>query len=52
METTFKVYRFDPENGRKPDFAMYTVDLPDSATVIDGPRHIRDELDPSLAFRA
>ena len=52
METTFKVYRFDPENGRKPDFAMYTVDLPDSATVIDGLRHIRDELDPSLAFRA
>ena len=52
METTFEVYRFDPENGRKPAFATYTVDLPDSATVMDGLRHIRDELDPSLAFRA
>ena len=52
METTFKVYRFDPENGRQPDFATYQVDLPDSATVMDGLRHIRDELDPSLAFRA
>ena len=52
METTFKVYRFDPENGRKPDFAMYTVDLPHSATVMDGLRHIRDELHPSLELRA
>jgi succinate dehydrogenase/fumarate reductase-like Fe-S protein len=52
METTFKVYRFDPENGGKPDFATYQVDLPDSATVMDGLRHIRDEQDPSLAFRA
>jgi len=52
METTFKVYRFDPENGSKPDFATYQVDLPDSATVMDGLRQIRDEQDPSLAFRA
>ena len=52
METTFRVYRFDPENGSKSDFATYQVDLPDSATVMDGLRHIRDEQDPSLAFRA
>ncbi len=52
METTFKVYRFDPESGSTPDFATYQVALPDSATVMDGLRQIRDEQDPSLAFRA
>ncbi|MBI3758014.1 MAG: succinate dehydrogenase/fumarate reductase iron-sulfur subunit [Deltaproteobacteria bacterium] len=52
MQTTFKVYRFDPEQQNQSHFMTYAVDLPDAATVVDALTHIRDEQDPSLAFRA
>src|SRR5262245_10740640 len=52
MQTTFKVYRFDPEKHQQSHFMTYPVDVPNSATVLDGLTHIRDEQDPSLAFRA
>jgi succinate dehydrogenase / fumarate reductase iron-sulfur subunit len=52
MQTTFKVYRFDPEQHEPARFVTYPVDLPPSATVVEGLSYIRDELDPGLAFRA
>lgn len=52
MQTTFKVYRFDPEQHESSRFVTYPVDLTPSASVVDGLSYIRDELDPSLAFRA
>ncbi len=52
MQTTFKVYRFDPEQQQPSHFMTYAVELPESATVVEALTHIRDEQDPSLAFRA
>jgi succinate dehydrogenase / fumarate reductase, iron-sulfur subunit len=51
MQVTFKVYRKDPEKDGKPGRANYTVDVPDGATVLESLFKIRDEMDPSLAFR-
>jgi succinate dehydrogenase / fumarate reductase iron-sulfur subunit len=52
MQTTFKVYRFDPEQPGHARLATYSVELPESASIVDGLASIRDEQDPSLAFRA
>jgi succinate dehydrogenase/fumarate reductase iron-sulfur protein len=52
MHTTFKVSRFDPEKHEQAQFVTYTVDLSSAETVLAGLTHIRDEQDPSLAFRA
>jgi len=52
MQTTFNIYRFDPEKHEPSRFVTYPVDLLPSATVVAGLSYIRDELDPGLAFRA
>lgn len=52
MQTTFKVHRFDPEQPELARLATYVVELPESASIVDGLTYIRDEQDPSLAFRA
>lgn len=49
---TFDVYRKEPEAGAKPYRSEYAVELPETASVIDGLLKIRDEQDPGLAFRA
>ena len=51
MQVTFKVYRKDPEKDGKPGRSNYIVDVPDGATVLESLFKIRDEMDPSLAFR-
>src|SRR5262245_9658030 len=52
MQTTFKVSRFDPETHEQAQFVTYAVALSPTASVLDGLKFIRDEQDPSLAFRA
>lgn len=52
MQVTFKIYRKDPEKDGKPSRSNYTLELAENATVLDGLFKIRDELDPTLAFRA
>lgn len=52
MQVTFKVHRYDPEKDGKAAQQTYQVDLPDYATVLDGLIRVREEQDPSLAFRA
>lgn len=52
MQTTFKVHRFDPEQPEHARLATYVVELPESASIVDGLTYICDEQDPSLAFRA
>jgi succinate dehydrogenase / fumarate reductase iron-sulfur subunit len=52
MQTIFKVHRFDPEQPEPARLATYRVELPESASIVDGLAYIRDEQDPSLAFRA
>ena len=52
MEIIFKVKRFDPdEGGSDSHWQEYTVDLDDSATVLDGLIKIREEVDGTLTLR-
>ena len=52
MQVTFSVKRFDPEaNNAAPRFQTYTLDMDDSATVLDGLIRIREEMDGSLTLR-
>lgn len=52
MEVTFKVKRLDPEGPNpQPYFQEYTLDMPDSGTVLDGLIRIREEMDGTLTLR-
>ncbi|MCW2706670.1 MAG: frdB 2 [Frankiales bacterium] len=46
-----RVARYRPETDDKPHFADYDVPLRKDWTVLDGLNHVKNELDPSLAFR-
>lgn len=49
---TFKVYRYDPEDGNNPRVDTYQVDLDDCGPmVLDAIIKIKDEVDSSLTFR-
>jgi fumarate reductase iron-sulfur subunit len=48
---SLRVARYCPETDKKPHFQDYAVPLRRDWTVLDGLNHIKDELDPSLAFR-
>jgi len=48
----FKVYRYDPENGRNPRLDTFEIDLDDCAPmVLDALIKIKTELDSGLTFR-
>jgi succinate dehydrogenase / fumarate reductase iron-sulfur subunit len=47
----FHVTRYNPENGRVPYVKTYQVPVREGMTVLDGLHYIKDELDPSLAWR-
>ncbi len=49
---TFKVYRWNPDDGNNPRLDTYAVDLDSCGPmVLDGVIKIKDEIDPSLTFR-
>lgn len=49
---TFRIYRWDPEDGANPRIDTYVVDLESCGPmVLDALIRIKDEVDPSLAFR-
>jgi len=52
MQSIFKVSRFNPETDEKAQLMTYPITIAEGATVLDGLKSIRDEHDPSLAFRA
>ena len=48
----FKVYRYDPEDGRNPRWDTYEVDLDACGPmVLDALLYIKNSIDPTLAFR-
>jgi len=49
---TFKIQRYDPEEGSSPHFQEFTVPLSPSLTVLNGLQYIKANLDGSLSFRA
>jgi succinate dehydrogenase / fumarate reductase iron-sulfur subunit len=49
---TFRIYRWNPEDGANPRIDTYFVDLDDCGPMIlDALLYIKDKVDPSLAFR-
>ena len=51
MTTTFKVFRYDPDNGRGPRFQEFEVETHKGMTILEGLFYILETHDPSLAFR-
>jgi len=51
MKTLFKILRFDPLQDEKPYFQEFLHEPGPYDTVLDALRDIRDEQDPTLAFR-
>jgi succinate dehydrogenase / fumarate reductase iron-sulfur subunit len=47
----FHVTRFNPETDRAPYIKTYTVPVREGMTVLDGLHYIKDNLDPTLAWR-
>src|SRR6195952_326065 len=49
---TFKVYRYDPESGQNPRWDTYDVAFDQCGPmVLDAIIHIKNTMDPTLAFR-
>lgn len=49
---TFKIYRYDPENGENPRLDTYTIDLEQCGPMLlDALIKIKDEIDSTLTFR-
>ena len=49
---TFKIYRYDPENGQNPRWDTYDVDVGSCGPmVLDALIFIKNTMDPTLAFR-
>ncbi|GAG17839.1 unnamed protein product, partial [marine sediment metagenome] len=51
MARSFKIFRFDPDNGREPHFQTFQVEATEGMTVLEGIFWILENVDPSLAFR-
>ncbi len=49
---TFKIYRWNPDDGQNPRVDSYTIDLDDCGPmVLDALIKIKNEIDPTLTFR-
>ncbi len=49
---TFKIYRYNPEDGNNPSWDNYTIDLDKCGPmVLDALIYIKNEIDPTLSFR-
>jgi succinate dehydrogenase / fumarate reductase iron-sulfur subunit len=48
---TLRVFRFDPDVDKKPHFDQYTISVPEPVSVLVLLSRIRQEQDPTLAFR-
>jgi succinate dehydrogenase / fumarate reductase iron-sulfur subunit len=51
MQTTLKVYRYDPESGQEGHYQEFNVDLPEYGSVLDGLLEVRDNVDGTLSLR-
>ncbi|MEZ5921208.1 MAG: succinate dehydrogenase iron-sulfur subunit [Parvularculaceae bacterium] len=48
---TFKIYRYDPEDGENPRVDIYEIDMSGVSMVLDALIKIKNEIDPTLSFR-
>jgi succinate dehydrogenase / fumarate reductase iron-sulfur subunit len=51
MEITLRIERYDPEKDLRPRLETFTIDIDPSFRVLDALHQVKDELDPTLAFR-
>jgi succinate dehydrogenase / fumarate reductase iron-sulfur subunit len=51
MQVNLRVRRLDPETTGEPHYQSYSIDTPESATVLDSLLQVREEVDGTLAFR-
>jgi len=51
MRVNLRVRRLDPEATGEPYYQSYSIDTPESATVLDSLLQVREEVDGTLAFR-
>jgi succinate dehydrogenase/fumarate reductase iron-sulfur protein len=51
MAITFKILRFDPEADAAPYFQEFIHEPRTSDSILDALKEIRDEQDPTIAFR-
>jgi succinate dehydrogenase / fumarate reductase iron-sulfur subunit len=51
MRVNLRVRRLDPEIAGEPYFQPYSIDAPESATILDSLIQVREEVDGTLAFR-
>jgi succinate dehydrogenase / fumarate reductase, iron-sulfur subunit len=47
----FRIWRFDPADGREAHYQEYSLDVPDGMTVLEALLRIQEEQDGTLAFR-
>jgi succinate dehydrogenase / fumarate reductase iron-sulfur subunit len=51
MQTTLKVYRFNPETDKEPHYDSFTIDAEPEDRVLDLLEKVRDDYDATQAFR-
>jgi succinate dehydrogenase / fumarate reductase iron-sulfur subunit len=51
MQVTLKVFRFNPEQDKKPYFASYDVDVDPTDRVLDVMEYVKGHIDGTLSFR-
>jgi len=51
-KVTFRIKRFNPKKDERPYYKDYTIDVPKGMTILEALQYIKDNIDPTLAFRA
>ncbi len=51
MEVTLKIFRYNPESGKKPHYEKYTVEAEPTDRVLDLLEYIKGNFDGTLSFR-
>src|SRR5512136_2302004 len=51
MQVTLKIFRFNPEQDRKPHYESYQVEAQPTDRVLDLMEYVKGHLDGSLSFR-
>ncbi len=49
---TFRIKRFNPQKDEKPYYQEFTIEVPKGMTILEALQFIKDNIDPSLSFRA
>ena len=51
MKTTLRIYRYDSDKNKSPNYSDFKIKVDKGMTILDGLRKIKDDLDGSLSYR-